>query len=548
MTQPIRLNLGVKTDPVEYRYSHEWLFRLMADEGVTHVQLGTHFEMYQLPDDYYHALRKSADDAGVTLDSMFTAHRELGGFFRIEPGFEQVARRNFERYIQVGSILGVKSVGSNPGALLRDQMGYKAKGIACYIKHFKELMHFAKECGVEWLTIEPMSCLAEPPTLPIEVREMGEDLVDYQRNHADGTARVGYCADIAHGYLDQHGQLGFDHIQLFEATIPYLYEVHLKNTDNRYSATFGFSAEERIKGIIDVGLFRKLLLKNSDRLPVSEMVGYLEIGGPKLGRDYSDFHLEQSLRDSLRYLKQSFLAGEIEPNSPSIARSATRANSRRALISPSMMCVDQLNFESCLRRVEQLGVDMLHIDIMDGKFVPNMPLGLSVLESLCGKTHLPVDVHLMVEDNDFFIELIKDFGVHQISVHVESCTHLDRTLARIREVGAKAGAAINPATPLDAIEYVLERIDYVLVMTVNPGYAGQKLTPASIRKIGDCRQWLDAQGYASLPIQVDGNVSFENIPKMIDAGAGNLVAGTSSIFHQSASWSDNMRKIIELVI
>jgi ribulose-phosphate 3-epimerase len=186
---------------------------------------------------------------------------------------------------------------------------------------------------------------------------------------------------------------------------------------------------------------------------------------------------------------------------------------------------------------------LLHIDVMDGRFVPNLPLGLGILEALAKKTHLPIDVHLMVEDNDFFVGLLEKSGVRQISVHAESCNHLDRTLTRIREMGAKAGVALNPATPLYQLDFILERIDYVLLMTVNPGFAGQKLTPASIRKISDCRQYLDARGYGHLPIQVDGNVSFEHIPAMVAAGAQCLVAGTSSIFHATASWPDNMRHI-----
>ena len=123
MSDQVELQLGVKTDPIEYRYSHEWLFQLLAEEGVPHVQLGTHFELYQLPDEFFHELRTQAETAGVSICSTFTAHRELGGFFRSEPGYEQVARKNFERYIQIGGILGAKSVGSNPGAVLRDQMG-----------------------------------------------------------------------------------------------------------------------------------------------------------------------------------------------------------------------------------------------------------------------------------------------------------------------------------------------------------------------------------------------------------------------------------------
>lgn len=543
-----KLNLGVKTDPIEYRYSFPWLFRLLAEEGIQLVQLGTWFELYQLPDEFFVNLRREAEDHGIRIASMFTAHRELGGFFRTEVGFEQVARRNFERLIEVGALLGAISVGSNPGAVLRDQMGTKSDGVSCYVRHMKELMHLAHEKGVSWLTIEPMSCLAEPPTLPAEVADMGRELTEYHRQNASSTAAIGYCADIAHGYIDQQDQVGYDHIQLFEATYPWLYEVHLKNTDSRFNSTFGFGPAEREKGIVDVPHFRELLKKNADQLPVQEMTGYLEIGGPKLGRDYSDHQLEEQLRSSLRYLKEAFL-GETEAASVvrttlPVSESATLRNPVE--IAPSMMCVDPLNFESALRQVEGLGVDMLHMDIMDGHFVPNMPMGLAVLERLQDATQLPLDVHLMVSNNDFFVQQLANLRVSQISVHLESALHLDRTLSHIRDLGIKAGIAINPGTPLSAIDYVLERIDYVLVMTVNPGYAGQKMTPASLRKIADCHELLLARGF-DLPIQVDGNVSFENIPGMVAAGATNLVAGTSSIFHKSASMSENKRRMLEAI-
>ncbi|MEI6491940.1 MAG: ribulose-phosphate 3-epimerase [Verrucomicrobiota bacterium] len=539
------LSLGIKSDPIEYRYSFPWLFRLMADEGVTRLQFGSFFEAYQLPDSYFHRLKKQADDFGITIDSLFTAHRELGGFFQEDQEWEVVARRNFERFIEIGAILGAKSVGSNPGAVPRDLMGTKARGTNCYLAHMKELMHFAKQRGIEWLTVEPMSCLAEPPTLPEEVRKMGETLTSYHAENPETTARVGYCADIAHGYLDQQAGHGFKPVELFEAALPWLYEVHLKNTDERYHSTFGFEPENLTKGIIDVASFRDILLHRAAEIPVKEMTGYLEIGGPKLGRDYTDCQLEDQLRQSLRHLKEVFLAAPetlaAPARQPVVLTVADEA--RLVKIAPSMMCVDPMNFESALRRVEALGVDMLHMDVMDARFVPNMPLGLSLIEALASKTRLPIDVHLMVEDNDFFIGLLEKSGVAQISVHAESCPHLDRTLSRIREIGAKAGVALNPTTPLASLDYVLERLDYVLLMTVNPGFAGQTMTPASLRKIADCRAYLDRNGFSNLPIQVDGNVSFENIPAMVTAGADCLVAGTSSIFHSGAGWTENIGRV-----
>lgn len=540
----MNLKLGIKSDPIEYRYTFPWLFRIMADEGVTSLQLGSFFEVYQLPDEYFIQLKKDADNFGITIDSLFTAHRELGGFFQKDPVWARVARRNFERFIEIGALLGAQSVGSNPGAVMRDQMGLKAEGIRCYTEHMKELMQFAHQKGIEWLTIEPMSCLAEPPTLPEEVIAMGDELTAYHLANPDSTSRVGYCTDIAHGYLNQQGELGFNHIELFESTLPYLYEIHLKNTDDRFHSTFGFGPDNLKNGIVDVAHFRKLLLENADKIPVESMGCYLEIGGPKTGRDYTDCALEAQLRESIQYLKKTFLDVSVESEPAAVSAPVHGATmEREVVIAPSMMCVDPLNFEASLRRVEALGAGMLHMDVMDGHFVPNAPMGVAMVEALKERTHLPVDVHLMVENNDFFVGLLEGMNVSQISVHAEVCVHLDRTLGRIREIGAKAGVALNPSTPLSTLDYILDQIDYVLIMTVNPGFAGQKMTPASLKKIKVCREYLNANGFGHVGIQVDGNVSFENIPGMVAAGADNLVAGTSSIFHKDASWPDNILKM-----
>lgn len=540
----MQLRLGVKSDPIEYRYSFPWLFRIMADEGVTSLQLGSFFEVYQLPDRYFIDLKREADDHGITIDSLFTAHRELGGFFQEDPVWAEVARRNYERFIEIGALLGAESVGSNPGAVMRDRMGFKTEGTARYIGHMKELMHFAHAKGVLWLTVEPMSCLAEPPTLPEEIVTMAEELSAYHQANPDITARVGYCTDIAHGYLNVDESVCVSPEDLFKATLPWLYEIHLKNTDSRFNSTFGFQPANVQAGIIDVARFRDIILENAAVLPVETLGCYLEIGGPKTGRDYSDGQLEEQLRESLQYLNQHFLGeSKLSPDIVARVQVTTTPSEDKVLIAPSMMCVDPLNFESALRRVEALGVDMLHMDIMDGRFVPNMPMGLAVVTALAERTHLPIDVHLMVDDNDFFIRELAGKGIHQISIHAESSRHLDRSLESIRAGGALAGLAINPATPLETLDYALERIDYVLLMTVNPGFAGQKLTPASIRKIRDCRSYLDARSHGHLPIQVDGNVSFANIPSMVAAGANNLVAGTSSLFSKEASWPENLKKL-----
>ncbi len=306
----LNLKLGVKSDPIEYRYSYPWLFDLLAELDVRDLQLGTFFELYQLPDEFFVQLREQAEQRGIAIRSTFTAHRELGGFFRDEPGFVDVARKNFERYIEVGAILGADSVGSNPGAVMRDQMHLKPQGVRCYLDHMKELMHFAHEKGVKWLTIEPMSCLAEPPTLPEEIRDFAVELMDYHQANPYSTTNVGHCVDIAHGYADEDGKVVYDNIELLESTWPYLYELHLKNTDAMFNSTFGFSEAERAKGIVDAGAIRDLLLANGDAMPVDTLYCYLEIGGPKLGRDYSDHQLADQLRASLTYLREVFLSAK----------------------------------------------------------------------------------------------------------------------------------------------------------------------------------------------------------------------------------------------
>ena len=210
-------------------------------------------------------------------------------------------------------------------------------------------------------------------------------------------------------------------------------------------------------------------------------------------------------------------------------------------IAPSVMCADLCNLETDVRELEAAGINMLHFDLMDAHFVPNMPIGLALIEQLRPKTDAAFDIHLMVENNDFFVDAVAEIGVQQIAVHVESATHLDRTLSLIQTHGIKAGAALNPATPLSALDYVLDRLDFVLIMTVNPGFAGQKVVPATLRKIAECRTFLDARA-VDLPIEVDGNVSFENIPKMVSAGADILVGGTSSVFQKSGSRAENVQR------
>lgn len=548
----LSLRVGAKTDPVEYRYSYPWLFRILASEGVRDVQLGTFFELYQLPDSYFAELRRQAADHGLRIHSLFTSHRELGGFFREEAGFVAVARGNYERLIEVGALLGARSVGCNPGAVLRDRPETKRAGVCRYVEHMRALMRRAADAGLEWLTIEPMSCEAEPPTLPAEIVSMAAELDAFRASCGRPTARVGYCADVSHGYADADRRVVFGPMHLLGECLPWLYELHLRNTDPVFESTFGFTEDERERGIVRVDEVRDLLLARQAELPVDELVGYLEIGGPKLGRDYSDRHLEGMLRESLRHCREAFeTPGRAAPAHGGGTRvrapeASVPAAPPAVRIAPSVMCADMGRLAEELARLEDAGADMLHFDIMDARFAPNMPLGLLLPERLRAVTALPFDLHLMVCDNGFFVSRAAEAGAQWVSVHVESAVHLDRTLSEIRERGMLAGAALNPSTPLDRIAYVLDRLDFVLLMMVNPGFAGQSLVPATLPKIAACRRMLDATG-RPIPIEVDGNVSFASIPRMVAAGADILVAGSSSLFDRDASLAANaanMRRAI----
>ena len=222
--------------------------------------------------------------------------------------------------------------------------------------------------------------------------------------------------------------------------------------------------------------------------------------------------------------------------------SGPKRSTRAVKISASMMCADMGNLAAEVRHLEQLGVSMLHWDLMDAHFVPNMPCGLAQLQHIRSRTSLPFDVHLMVDDNDLFIRELSKIGVQMISVHTENARHSHRTLSLIRKSGSRAGVALNPSTPLAALEYVTDLLDFVVIMTVNPGFAGQKLIGSAIRKIADCRAWLTIRNL-DIPLEVDGNVSFKHIPRMVAAGADTLVAGSSSLFHVQDRRSENMRKI-----
>ncbi|MBE6630967.1 MAG: ribulose-phosphate 3-epimerase [Ruminococcaceae bacterium] len=219
----------------------------------------------------------------------------------------------------------------------------------------------------------------------------------------------------------------------------------------------------------------------------------------------------------------------------------------KKMIAPSMMCVDFMEIGKCVRELERCGADYLHIDIMDGSFVPNYTLGTDFIRALKKNSTLPLDIHLMIERPEQKLDWFTFGEGDYVSIHAESTPHLQRALTAIRVRGAKPMVAINPATPVCAIKHVLDDVDAVLVMTVNPGYAGQKLVPATLEKIREVRKYLDQSGYAHVKIEVDGNVSFENASYMSKAGADIFVAGSSSAFAKGATLDQNMARLRESI-
>jgi len=198
-------------------------------------------------------------------------------------------------------------------------------------------------------------------------------------------------------------------------------------------------------------------------------------------------------------------------------------------IAPSILAADFASLGEEIRAVERGGASLLHVDVMDGHFVPNISIGVPVVESLRKATRLPLDVHLMIENPERYIQPFSEAGADMISVHQEATFHLDRVLAMIREHGCRPGAVINPATPVSALSEVLESVDYVLVMSVNPGFGGQKFIPGALEKIRRLKEIRERYNH-SFRIEVDGGLGPENVMDVVRAGAEILVAGTS-IFH-----------------
>ena len=215
-------------------------------------------------------------------------------------------------------------------------------------------------------------------------------------------------------------------------------------------------------------------------------------------------------------------------------------------LSPSMMCCDFFRLQEQVEAFERAKVELLHIDVMDGNFVPNIALGTDFIKQLKQRTNIPLDLHLMVEEPGRLLDSFAFGEGDYVSVHFETAKHLQRVLQAVRDRGAKPLLALNPGTPVEFAAEVLDDVDGLLLMTVNPGFAGQKMVPHSLAKIAHARAWLNGNGRADAEIEVDGNVSLKNAVLMKEAGANIFVAGTSGVFlgGDLAANVENFRKTV----
>lgn len=195
-------------------------------------------------------------------------------------------------------------------------------------------------------------------------------------------------------------------------------------------------------------------------------------------------------------------------------------------IAPSILSADFTRLGEEIRAVDKGGADVIHIDVMDGQFVPNITIGPLIVEAVRRVTDKDLDVHLMIADPDKYLDSFAAAGADWITVHVETCDHLHRTVSRIKELGKKAGAVLNPATSLSTLDYILEDLDLVMLMSVNPGFGGQKFIPSTLAKVWQLRQRIDAMGL-DIGIEVDGGISESTIADVADAGANIFIAGSA---------------------
>lgn len=222
---------------------------------------------------------------------------------------------------------------------------------------------------------------------------------------------------------------------------------------------------------------------------------------------------------------------------------------KKISISPSIMCADLVNLEQSIKEIENAGVDSLHIDIIDGVFSPSIPLGLDTVKKIRSITSLKFDVHIMSMNNEMFIQEMINLGAESISFHYESSLHVDRLINLIKRSGAKVGVALNPATSLSVLDYILPQCDMILLMLINPGFAsdkGEKQINYAEKKVRDLYKMIQDNNL-EVSIQVDGRVSLDTIPRLIASGADNLVAGSTSLFIPGQTLKEN-KKMLDLSI
>lgn len=222
---------------------------------------------------------------------------------------------------------------------------------------------------------------------------------------------------------------------------------------------------------------------------------------------------------------------------------------KKIAISPSVMCADLVNLENSIKELEAIGVDSLHIDLIDGLFSPSMPLGIDTVKKLRKITNMEFDVHIMSMNNELFINEMLDIGAESITFHYESSFHTDRLINLVKRSGAKVGVALNPATSLSVLDYILPQCDSILLMLINPGFAtdkGEKQVSYADKKVKDLSE-LIRKNNLDVKIQVDGRVSLETIPKLVSAGADSLVVGSTSLFIPGNTISEN-KKLLDISI